>query len=82
MAFVGFRSPDDAARALKYFHRSFMDTNRLMVEEARRVNEGSTAVERPWSKYSKGALFTSCILLDSPMNVSRRFLLSRLRLST
>ena len=32
MGFVGFRSPQEAAAALKYFNHSFIDTSRLEVE--------------------------------------------------
>eukprot|EP00951_Prasinocladus_malaysianus_P023967 scaffold205466_cov34-Prasinocladus_malaysianus.AAC.3 len=51
LAFVGFRTPDDAERALQFFHRSFLDTSRLTVEPARKVHDSTP--ERPWSKYSK-----------------------------
>lgn len=30
--FVGFRSAEEAADALKYFNRTFMDTSRIAVE--------------------------------------------------
>ena len=30
--FVGFRSPEEAEVALRYFNKSFMDTMRLLVE--------------------------------------------------
>jgi hypothetical protein len=29
---VGFRSPEEAEVALRYFNKSFMDTMRLLVE--------------------------------------------------
>jgi hypothetical protein len=32
MAFVGYRSAEEAAAALKYFDHSFIDTSRLAVE--------------------------------------------------
>jgi hypothetical protein len=32
MAFVGYRSEDEAAAALKYFNKSYLDTCRLAVE--------------------------------------------------
>ena len=34
--FVGFRSPEEAEVALRYFNKSFMDTMRLLVEVRRR----------------------------------------------
>jgi multiple RNA-binding domain-containing protein 1 len=32
MAFVGYRSIDDAASALKYFNNTFIDTCRISIE--------------------------------------------------
>jgi hypothetical protein len=32
MAFVGYRSVEDAAAALKYFNNTFMDTCRISIE--------------------------------------------------
>ncbi|KAI8464256.1 MAG: hypothetical protein J3K34DRAFT_441137, partial [Monoraphidium minutum] len=53
MAFVGYRSAGDAAAALKYFDRTFLDTSRLSVEFARRFRDA--AAPRPWSKHSEGS---------------------------
>eukprot|EP00850_Spirogloea_muscicola_P022791 SM000312S11984 [mRNA] locus=s312:51924:57373:+ [translate_table: standard] len=53
LAFVGYRSEEEAAAAIKYFNRSFLDTCRLTCELARPVGE-ATAV-RPWSRHSEGS---------------------------
>ncbi|KAL3138544.1 hypothetical protein ABBQ32_006320 [Trebouxia sp. C0010 RCD-2024] len=51
--FIGFRSAEEAAAALKYFNRTFIDTSRIVVEVAEKV--GSQQIARPWSKYSEGS---------------------------
>ena len=53
MAFIGFRTEEQAKQAIKYFHRTFMDTARLKVEEAFPV--GDKRIQRPWSKHSRGS---------------------------
>jgi multiple RNA-binding domain-containing protein 1 len=32
MAFIGFKTSEEAERALKYFDKSYLDTSRLVVE--------------------------------------------------
>lgn len=51
--FVGFRSAEEAADALKYFNRTFIDTSRISVEVAEKF--GSQQIARPWSRYSEGS---------------------------
>eukprot|EP00798_Chlamydomonas_sp_ICE-L_P010822 gene10822-16908_t len=53
MGFIGYKTVEEAARALKYFNRSFMDTCRLEVDFARKY--GDTDLSRPWSKHSEGS---------------------------
>ncbi|KAL3523166.1 hypothetical protein ACH5RR_016000 [Cinchona calisaya] len=48
--FVGFRSVQEAEEAMKFFHKSFMDTCRITCEIARKV--GDPNIPRPWSQYS------------------------------
>ena len=52
-AYIGFASTDEAALAVKYFDRTFIDTLRIQVEFAQRI--GSEQLNRPWSKYSSGS---------------------------
>ena len=39
IGYVGYRTPEDAAKAIKYFHKSFMGMARLNVESAKPVEE-------------------------------------------
>lgn len=50
--FVGFRTEEQAAEALRYFNNTFVDTARLRVEFALPVAHAS--LPRAWSKYTKG----------------------------
>ncbi|XP_048601476.1 multiple RNA-binding domain-containing protein 1-like [Brassica napus] len=50
MAFIGFRSEQDAQEAIKYFNNSYLDTFRISVEIARKV--GDENAPRPWSRHS------------------------------
>lgn len=50
--FVGFRTEEQAAAALKYFNNTFIDTSRLRCEFALPVAHAS--LPRGWSKYTKG----------------------------
>jgi hypothetical protein len=52
--FVGFKTADEAAAALKYFHTSFLDTSRLEITVAESFKELDKAQKRPWSKHTKG----------------------------
>ncbi|KAI8074728.1 hypothetical protein BC940DRAFT_249567 [Gongronella butleri] len=51
--FIGYRNNQAAEAALKYFHGTFINTSKIVVEKA--VPVGSEAIPRPWSKYSKGS---------------------------
>eukprot|EP01025_Chloroclados_australasicus_P022430 TRINITY_DN23128_c0_g2_i3.p1 TRINITY_DN23128_c0_g2~~TRINITY_DN23128_c0_g2_i3.p1 ORF type:complete len:749 (-),score=111.18 TRINITY_DN23128_c0_g2_i3:374-2620(-) len=53
-AFVGYKTPEEAQKVVKYYNKSFMDTSRLLVEIARPVGKGSEGdnQDRAWSKYS------------------------------
>lgn len=51
--FVGYRTEEDAAKAVKFFHRTFIDTYRISVELAKKV--GDAEIPRPWSKHSAGS---------------------------
>ncbi|KAM6931091.1 putative RNA-binding protein 19 [Xenentodon cancila] len=49
--FVGFKSEEDASRALKHFNKSFVDTSRVTVEMCKAF--GDPTKEKPWSKHSQ-----------------------------
>uniref|UniRef100_W5MP23 Probable RNA-binding protein 19 n=1 Tax=Lepisosteus oculatus TaxID=7918 RepID=W5MP23_LEPOC len=51
--FVGFKSEEDAERALKHFHKSFVDTSRITVEQCKSFGDPTKA--RAWSKHSRGS---------------------------
>ena len=53
MAFVGYKSEEDAVKALEYFNNTFVDTSKIQVEYARAVK--SSTLPRPWSKHSQGS---------------------------
>ena len=53
MAFVGYKTEEDATQALEYFNNTFVDTSKISVEYARAVK--STALPRPWSRHSAGS---------------------------
>ena len=52
-AFVGFASAEEAKNAVNYFDKSFIDTSRIVVEEAKSLDDPS--LSRPWSIYSAGS---------------------------
>ncbi|GLC70759.1 hypothetical protein PLESTF_001030300 [Pleodorina starrii] len=52
LGFIGFKSVEQAATALRYFDRSYMDTSKLAVEYARKV--GDNQLPRAWSKHTAG----------------------------
>jgi multiple RNA-binding domain-containing protein 1 len=37
IGYVGYKTPEDAAKAIKYFHRSFIRMTKIFVETARPV---------------------------------------------
>ena len=51
--FIGYRTPDEAKKALKYFNNTFIDTSRVSVELAKSF--GDSTIARPWSQYSRGS---------------------------
>ncbi|KAG5190394.1 hypothetical protein JKP88DRAFT_261997 [Tribonema minus] len=51
--FVGYATEKEAAKALKHFDNTFLDTSRLAVQLAKPRGDGEIA--RPWSKYSAGS---------------------------
>ena len=53
MAFVGYKTEEDATKALEYFNNTFVDTSKISVEYARAVK--SAALPRPWSRHSAGS---------------------------
>uniref|UniRef100_A0A8C7VFM6 Probable RNA-binding protein 19 n=1 Tax=Oncorhynchus mykiss TaxID=8022 RepID=A0A8C7VFM6_ONCMY len=50
--FVGFKTEEDADKALKHFNKSFVDTSRVMVEMCKSFGDPTKA--RAWSKHSRG----------------------------
>lgn len=48
--FVGFKTEEDAHKALKHFNKSFVDTSRVTVEFCTDFSDPNKA--RPWSKHS------------------------------
>lgn len=46
--FVGFKSEEDAAKVVKYFHESFIDTARISVEVAKSFGDSEVAI--PWKE--------------------------------
>ncbi|XP_023814266.1 probable RNA-binding protein 19 isoform X2 [Oryzias latipes] len=51
--FVGFKSEEDASRALKHFNRSFVDTSRVTVEICKAF--GDPTKGKAWSKHTQSA---------------------------
>lgn len=49
--FVGFKSEEDASRALKHFNKSFVDTSRVTVEMCKAF--GDPTKGKAWSKHSQ-----------------------------
>ena len=52
-AFVGFKTIEDATKALKFFDKTFFDTSRLKVEVALPV--GDRSLPRAWSRHTAGS---------------------------
>lgn len=53
LGFVGYRTEEEAQAAVNYFHRSFIDTSRLICEIAKPI--GDPNLPRPWSRHSYGS---------------------------
>ncbi|XP_015253863.1 PREDICTED: probable RNA-binding protein 19 [Cyprinodon variegatus] len=51
--FVGFKSEEDASKALKHFNKSFVDTSRVTVEMCKAF--GDPTKGKAWSKHSQRA---------------------------
>ena len=58
-AFVGFETPESAAKAVTHLNRTFIQTSKISVEFARRIGQRpptqGSASARPWSKHSLGS---------------------------
>ena len=51
--FVGFKSEEDAKKALEYFNNTFIDTSKVEIQFAKPQSDPS--LDKPWSKYTKGS---------------------------
>jgi multiple RNA-binding domain-containing protein 1 len=51
--FVGFKTEDQALKALKFFNNTYLHTSKINVELAKAQNDDTLA--RPWSKHSQGS---------------------------
>ncbi|XP_030593757.1 putative RNA-binding protein 19 [Archocentrus centrarchus] len=51
--FVGFKSEEDANRALKHFNKSFVDTSRVTVEMCKAFGDPTKA--KAWSKHTQSS---------------------------
>lgn len=51
--FIGYKTEQEAVAAKKFFHNSFIDTSRIMVDFAK--PQGDPDLPRAWSKHSKGS---------------------------
>ncbi|KAL2091477.1 hypothetical protein ACEWY4_013740 [Coilia grayii] len=49
--FVGFKSEEDAEKALKHYNKSFIDTSKVTVEFCKAF--GDPNKDRPWSKHAR-----------------------------
>jgi multiple RNA-binding domain-containing protein 1 len=49
IGFVGYKSHEDAARAVKYFNRSFIRMSRIAVDLAKPVRESLSTPRPCWS---------------------------------
>ncbi|KAG1938910.1 putative RNA-binding protein [Pimephales promelas] len=49
--FVGFKTEEDAEKAMKHFDKSFVDTSRVTVESCTDFGDPNKA--RPWSKHTR-----------------------------
>ncbi|KAM8866469.1 putative RNA-binding protein 19 [Synchiropus picturatus] len=52
--FVGFKTEEDANKALKHFHMSYVDTSRVTVEMCKAFGDPSKA--RAWSKHTQKSI--------------------------
>jgi multiple RNA-binding domain-containing protein 1 len=48
--FIGYKTEEEASKAIEYFNNTFIDASKLVVENCLALNSNK---ERPWSKYSK-----------------------------
>lgn len=49
--FIGYKTEEDANKAIKYFNNTFMDASKMVVESCQPLNDADK--QRAWSKYSK-----------------------------
>lgn len=57
--FIGYKTEQEAVQAKKFFHNSFIDTSRVVVDYAK--PQGDPLLPRAWSKHSKGSSAYSAI---------------------
>ncbi|KAK7301425.1 hypothetical protein RJT34_12289 [Clitoria ternatea] len=50
-AFIGFRSDEEARKAIQHLNKTYLDTSRIICEVAQK--HGDANLPRPWSRYSK-----------------------------
>eukprot|EP01065_Artemidia_motanka_P044170 TRINITY_DN6243_c2_g1_i1.p1 TRINITY_DN6243_c2_g1~~TRINITY_DN6243_c2_g1_i1.p1 ORF type:complete len:830 (+),score=257.37 TRINITY_DN6243_c2_g1_i1:55-2544(+) len=53
MAFIGYKTPQQAADAVRRLNRSFLDTSRIGVEPARPAGSAALDGKRAWSRHTK-----------------------------
>uniref|UniRef100_A0A8C4XFY5 RNA binding motif protein 19 n=1 Tax=Erpetoichthys calabaricus TaxID=27687 RepID=A0A8C4XFY5_ERPCA len=61
--FVGFRSEQEAEKALQHFNKSFIDTSRITVEHCKSFGDLTKA--KPWSKHSQKPSVGSATVRES-----------------
>lgn len=70
--FIGFRSKEEAKSARNRLNRSYVDTNKVIVEFAHAM--GDRSIPRPWSKYSEGSSRYEKLNIKSSENERKEFL--------
>ncbi|KAI5807657.1 hypothetical protein DFH27DRAFT_547203 [Peziza echinospora] len=53
IAYIGYKSPEDAEKAVRYFNKTFIRMSKIMVEIARPIADAE--LPRPWSAYTPGS---------------------------
>ncbi|CAO2816369.1 unnamed protein product [Amaranthus hypochondriacus] len=51
LAFIGYRTVEEAQKAIRYFNRSYFKNSRITCEDAWEL--GNARIPRPWSRYTK-----------------------------
>lgn len=70
-AFIGFKEPESADKAIRQFNRAFFGSSRLAVETAREIGDDSV-LQRAWSKHTKEKLGSNTDGTTSPANAQRK----------